>query len=750
MDITDYIPNIFGAATPSSYENLQTMGLISPQQVAQQQKTANIQGLLGAGLALAQGMSRTGPRRSAAENILGALSGGFGAASGAYQQGIQNVVQQQQLQSAALQQQQALNKIESLKAAKLANPDIAYLADIDPGKFAEEVALRQRLKGIELPTAGGQQQSPEGLRAIAQRYYAAGPNFKALGDSYMEQAKRLELGGLADITGKETPDQLFALSRKAAAAGNKELADQFATLAEQKRLQPPQVTVAQPTAVQPAPEQQVQMPSGPGVTAQGQPFVGVPNYAAGERYVDEAMHQKALEQQRTLPPTVVQASGKIGQLQSGINNIDAELARVQGLPLTEGNTKYQSNLRLRREILVKDIDRYSVMEYDFTDLKSLPNKYQAEVKQLQKQAEGGTLDSAGLNSRIEKLYTRLQEDEKGRSLTGNTAVFAQMKFGVTDRTQLSGPQLAEILRFENAPTADQLAQLQRESQKLQFETGRGSPIPVGREQMLGGTYQPSKQVTPQVQPQVSPTTTQQVTPTVTRPTVSTAAPQVATTTTTQAAPARTSTVIDQKIAQNPLISRPDSEVPPKKKQELIQAQPGLIASTNYTVKNIVDARNAAQSLLDNPKYLDALSGRTAPLRSQTIGGIVLDQDAYTANEILNNLLGRSFISEIQEMRANSPTGGAVGNVAVAEMNSLSKIRAAITLGMDKTELKKQLESYVANANRAMKTIPNDYARTYGYKGEFDDLLSSEVVSPKPTSGKTAVELELERRKGRKP
>jgi hypothetical protein len=197
MAITDYIPNIFGAAAPSSYENLQTLGLITPQQVEQQRNTANIQGLLGAGLALAQGMSRIGPRRSAAENILGALAGGYGAAGGAYQQGIQNVVQQQQLQSAALQQQQALNKIESLKAAKLANPDIAYLADLDPGKFAEEVALRQRIKGI----SGTQQgpETPESLRAQAYSLSMLGPNFKTAVDQLNEKADRLEVQGQAPV-----------------------------------------------------------------------------------------------------------------------------------------------------------------------------------------------------------------------------------------------------------------------------------------------------------------------------------------------------------------------------------------------------------------------------------------------------------------------------------------------------------------------------------------------------------------------
>ena len=204
MDITDYIPNIFGAATPTSYESLRTLGLISPQQVEQQRNTANIQGLLGAGLALAQGMSRTGPRRSAAENIFGALSGGFGAAGGAYQQGIQNVVQQQQLQSAALQQQQALNKIESLKAAKLANPDIAYLADIDQGKFAEEVALRQRIKGISGTQQVGGQETPELLRAQAQNAYLLGPNFKPYADALIEKADRLEVQGKAPVVNQPT------------------------------------------------------------------------------------------------------------------------------------------------------------------------------------------------------------------------------------------------------------------------------------------------------------------------------------------------------------------------------------------------------------------------------------------------------------------------------------------------------------------------------------------------------------------
>jgi hypothetical protein len=152
MAITDYIPNIFGSAAPTTYDSLQTLGLISPQQLEQQKKTANIQGLLGAGLALAQGMSKIGPRRSAAENIFGALAGGFGAAGGAYQQGLQNIIQQQQLQSAALTQAQAASRLKSVAEAKAKYPDLAPLFDIDPGKAMEQVILREDAKIYGLGT----------------------------------------------------------------------------------------------------------------------------------------------------------------------------------------------------------------------------------------------------------------------------------------------------------------------------------------------------------------------------------------------------------------------------------------------------------------------------------------------------------------------------------------------------------------------------------------------------------------------
>lgn len=121
MALSDYIPQIFGSA-PQGYQ-----GLLGEEQTAALQKQANLQGLLSSAVALAQGMSAQGPRRSAAQNILGALASGFGTTGQAYQQGLQNYSMQQQL---ALQQQQKAGA----EKLKLQYPDLAQMIDTNlPG-----------------------------------------------------------------------------------------------------------------------------------------------------------------------------------------------------------------------------------------------------------------------------------------------------------------------------------------------------------------------------------------------------------------------------------------------------------------------------------------------------------------------------------------------------------------------------------------------------------------------------------------
>ena len=131
----------FGTA-PEYYQ-----GLLGADETAALQKRAQVQGLLGAGLALAQGMSRSGAPRSALQNILGSVAGGFQAAGGAYEGGIKNYAQQQQL----MQQQRTLQGAEQLK---MKYPDLAQIIDTNlPGAMRIIADMEQEKRQPKLTSA---------------------------------------------------------------------------------------------------------------------------------------------------------------------------------------------------------------------------------------------------------------------------------------------------------------------------------------------------------------------------------------------------------------------------------------------------------------------------------------------------------------------------------------------------------------------------------------------------------------------
>lgn len=658
MDITDYIPNIFGQAAPSYLP-----GLLGAEETQNLQNRANVQGLLGAGLALAQGMSRTGPRRSAAENILGALAGGFGAAGGAYEQGVKNYMTQQQIAQTQLAQKQAKDRMASIEQIAKEDPALARLIMLDPAEGAKQYALKQQIKSF----APKGPVTPESLRSQAQGAYLMGN--KPLGDSLIEQAGRLEV---------------------------------------EQRLRPP--VEAQPVPVE-AP--MVQTEAAPGA----------------------------------LPGMVVtEKRGPDAQLFDRKSQLLAENRSLAGLKTKEARDTITGNLNEIKSI-DDQLDRIARSSYDFTELeKSVPEKFKPQVRMLKEQVQTGAVSADAIASRVENIFTQVRESERGMKIDGLPGTYAQMKYKTSNQSELNPQQLADVIAFANAPTAEQYASLARESQRLQFETGRGSPVPRGRSDFLSVPFTLGTQVSPEQQ--VAPVTAQPVVTTPAQPTrrepaVVPAAPVVRSTAEVKApenAPEQTKPLYQYN--KNAIINR--SDIPPKDKKDLLLKKPALESAVNYSLTSIIDARDAAQALLNNPQYIDSLTGRFSPLLVQSS---ILSQDAKTANDLLQNILTRSFVKEIQQMREASPTGGAVGSVTEREMEALSKVSASLSVGMNKDEFVRQLNNYLRIANRSISSIPREYSKTYGYSGEFDDLLTSSAVGTENIGRqKTFVEIELERRK----
>lgn len=139
MAIEDLTP--FGTL-PAAYQ-----GLLGADETAALQKRAQVQGLLGAVSALSKGMSSYGPPRSALQNIIGAVAGGFEGAGGAYEGGIKQRMSAQQM----LQQQRTLQGAQQLK---MRYPELAEIIDTNlPGAMRIIADLEQEKRQPKLTSA---------------------------------------------------------------------------------------------------------------------------------------------------------------------------------------------------------------------------------------------------------------------------------------------------------------------------------------------------------------------------------------------------------------------------------------------------------------------------------------------------------------------------------------------------------------------------------------------------------------------
>ena len=270
------------------------------------------------------------------------------------------------------------------------------------------------------------------------------------------------------------------------------------------------------------------------------------------------------------------------------------------------------------------------------------------------------------------------------SLPANAALYAQTMGYGTDPRKFTQAQARDVQAFIERPTIDQQVSLAR----LGYETGINLP---------GVRTVPSVAQVPGQAPAQAPAQA---------PVQPSAQPSVA-------------------ANVNPVAG-----LSPKASQEIrakmIEARPAVLSSANYTLTQIKDTFDTADKLLNDPEALKAISGFTGPLTA-----LVPGTKAYDAAALINNLQSRNFVSEIQTMRQNSPTGGAVGNVAVAEMQGLSNIPASLQIGQSEKQLRDQLEQLKRRSNAAINSIIDSYKRDYGSTDGLEKITERAVVETKP-------------------
>jgi len=145
--------------------------------------------------------------------------------------------------------------------------------------------------------------------------------------------------------------------------------------------------------------------------------------------------------------------------------------------------------------------------------------------------------------------------------------------------------------------------------------------------------------------------------------------------------------------QRELIQTRIDDLKSKQQEKIEKKEAGKEAAINHASKVLVDVQEAN----------NLVSGTTTGLLGKGTS-FVPGTDAYNLNQRLLTIKANLGFDRLQQMRDASPTGGALGQVAVQELNALQSTVGSLELGQSKDELKKNLEKITFHYNNWLKAV----------------------------------------------
>jgi hypothetical protein len=173
-------------------------------------------------------------------------------------------------------------------------------------------------------------------------------------------------------------------------------------------------------------------------------------------------------------------------------------------------------------------------------------------------------------------------------------------------------------------------------------------------------------------------------------------------------------------------------LPPKE----IQARESKFPAATSAVKTFESSAEKLATDLERLATHPGLSGISGLVYGRTPA---ITKDARAAQALYDSIVARGGFQELQNMRASSPTGGALGNVSNQEGQYLRDAFAPINRTQDTTDLSRSLKDAAVAARTSKQRVRDAYDMTYEYK-------AGASVAPKPSAVAPNVDALLEKYK----
>jgi len=162
---------------------------------------------------------------------------------------------------------------------------------------------------------------------------------------------------------------------------------------------------------------------------------------------------------------------------------------------------------------------------------------------------------------------------------------------------------------------------------------------------------------------------------------------------------------------------------PKQQRELAAERAKNQPAAKRKVDSEIAKANIIQQKIEEAVGVEAIpgvregkEGRVGFFSTGFIGKLlsgVAGTDAYNLERITDTIKANLGFSELQAMREASPTGGALGQVAVQELNMLQSTLASLDVGQDEAQLRQNLQSVLTHFNNWKEAVQQSYNETYG-------------------------------------
>lgn len=171
-----------------------------------------------------------------------------------------------------------------------------------------------------------------------------------------------------------------------------------------------------------------------------------------------------------------------------------------------------------------------------------------------------------------------------------------------------------------------------------------------------------------------------------------------------------------------------AELAPKDRQKREAAYPKASAGLKGAINEIDTLR---KDLLDLRSHR-GLSGITGPIEGRLPS---MSAGSTSAQALLNKILARGQFRELQNMRNNSPTGGALGAISDRENASLRAAFGALDQAQSKEDFQKAINDIISQLDFSKGNITQAFEDTYSYRqGAAPAAPAAGAAAGSPTVG----------------